>query len=110
MVDVINGLLAQAVPDFMRADGSGLTIPVVLAEPANESGKRKVDVVEPMKGGTGAMLGGDGVDVRDGATSGMATNPIETVESSAAAIILRYGIRPGRPALFVLSLRYTARG
>lgn len=94
MVDVINGLLAQAVPDFMRAAGCGLTIPVVLAEPADETGKRKVDVVEPMVGGTGGMLGMDGVDCRDSATSGMANNPVETVELSAAATILRYGVRP----------------
>ncbi len=94
MVDVINGLLAQAVPEFMRAAGCGLTIPVVLAEPADEAGKRKVDVVEPMVGGTGGMLGMDGVDCRDSSTSGMANNPVETVESSAAATILRYGVRP----------------
>jgi N-methylhydantoinase B len=94
IVDVINGLLAQAVPAFMRAAGCGLIIPVVLAEPPDVNGKRKVDVVEPMTGGTGGMLGMDGVDARDSSTSGMANNPVETVESSAAATILRYGIRP----------------
>lgn len=94
MVDVLNGILAQAVPEFMRAAGSGLIIPVVLAEPPDEEGRRKVDVVEPMIGGTGGMLGQDGVDGRDCSTSGMANNPVETVESSAAATILRYGIRP----------------
>ncbi len=94
MVDVMNGLLAQAVPEFMRAAGCGLIIPVVLAEPADETGKRKVDVVEPMTGGTGGRLGMDGVDARDSSTSGMANNPVETVESSAAITIHRYGIRP----------------
>jgi N-methylhydantoinase B len=94
MVDVMNGLLAQAVPDFVRAAGCGLIIPVVLAEPADEHGKRKVDVVEPMTGGTGGRQGMDGVDGRDSSTSGMANNPVETVEASAGLTILRYGIRP----------------
>jgi N-methylhydantoinase B len=94
MVDVMNGLLAQAAPDFVRAAGCGLIIPVVLAESPDESGKRKVDVVEPMIGGTGGRMGMDGVDGRDSSTSGMSNNPLETVESSAGLTVVRYGTRP----------------
>jgi N-methylhydantoinase B len=92
--DVVSGLLCQAAPDFMRAAGCGLLVPIVLAEPADEEGRRKVDVVEPLSGGTGAALGMDGIDARETSVSGMSNNPIEAVEAAAAVTILRYGIRP----------------
>jgi len=94
MIDVISGMLVQAVPDFMRAAGCGLTIPVVLAEPPDVTGKRKVDVVEPVTGGTGGRLGQDGIDGRDSSTSGMSNNPLESVEAAAALTVHRYGTRP----------------
>lgn len=99
--DVINGVFAQAAPGFMRAAGGGLIAPVVLAEPEDDRGRRKVIVLEPMIGGMGAGLGLEGVDGRDSITGGMQNNPIESVESAAEVTILRYGIRsdsggPGR--------------
>ena len=55
--DVINGLLCQAVPDFIGAAGCGLLVPIVLAEPPDETGHRKVDVVEPLTGGQELLAG-----------------------------------------------------
>jgi N-methylhydantoinase B len=69
-------------------------VPIVLAEPPGADGKRKVDVVEPLSGGSGAGKGIDGIDARESAVSGMSNNPIESVEIGAAVTILRYGIRP----------------
>lgn len=92
--DVVNGLLCQAVPDFMRAAGCGVLVPIVLAEPADEYGRRKVDVVEPLSGGTGAGRGLDGIDGREASVSGMSNNPVESVEASAAVTVIRYGLRP----------------
>jgi len=99
--DVINGVFAQAAPQFMRAAGGGLIAPVVLAEPQDDAGRRKVIVVEPMIGGMGAGFGLEGVDGRDSITGGMQNDPIETLEAAADVTILRYGIRadsggPGR--------------
>ena len=94
MIDVVGGLLAQAVPDFMRTAGCGVLIPVVLAEPPDPTGKRKVDVVEPVTGGSGGGPGLDGVDARDNSSGGMANNPLETVEAAAGLTVKRYGIRP----------------
>lgn len=94
VMDLITGLLAQAAPDFVRAAGSGLLIPVVLAEPPDERGVRKVDVIEPMPGGTGGRFGHDGVDGRDPGISGLSNNPVETVESSGGVTLHRYGLRP----------------
>lgn len=92
--DVVTGLLCQAVPDFMRAAGCGVLVPIVLAEPADEWGRRKVDVVEPLSGGTGAGFGLDGIDGRESSVSGMSNNPVESVEASAALTVIRYGLRP----------------
>jgi N-methylhydantoinase B len=94
VMDVLNGILAQATPDFIRAAGCGITLPIVLAGPENNEGARQVLVVQLLSGGTGAMKGGDGIDARDPGTSGMANNPIESVESSAPVEIIRYGVRP----------------
>jgi N-methylhydantoinase B len=92
-MDVLNGILAQAVPDFIRAAGCGIVVPVVLGGPENEEGNRQVLVVQLLTGGTGAMSGSDGIDGRDPGTSGMANNPVESVESAAPVKILRYGLR-----------------
>ena len=88
-----SGLLCQAVPDFMSAAGCGLLVPIVLAEPADAAGRQRIDVIEPLTGGTGASKGVDGVDARETSVSGMSNNPVEAVESSAAVRIIRYGIR-----------------
>ena len=90
--DVESGLLCQAVPDFMRSAGCGVLVPIVLAEPTDAMGKRKVDVVEPLTGGTGAGRGIDGIDARECSVSGMSNNPIKSVEANANVTILRYEI------------------
>lgn len=94
ILDVLNGALAQALPDYMPACSGGVIIPVVLAEPEDERGRRNVIVVEPMVGGMGARLGADGVDGRDSSTANLGNNPLETVEAGARIRILSYALRP----------------
>jgi N-methylhydantoinase B len=94
IIELVNGLLAKAVPDYMPAGSGGIIIPVVFAEPEDETGRRNVIVVEPMTGGTGARLGADGADGRETSTGNMANNPLETVETSAAITVLHYTLRP----------------
>jgi N-methylhydantoinase B len=92
-LDVINGALAQALPDFMPACSGGVIIPVVLAEGEDTEGRRNVIVVEPMVGGMGARRGADGVDGRDSSTANLGNNPIETVEAGAGILIEDYALR-----------------
>ena len=54
--DAIFGALAQALPEIIPACGAGLYAPLVFAQPDFEEGGVKVIVLEPMTGGTGAML------------------------------------------------------
>lgn len=91
--DVLNGAFGKALPDVMPAASSGTVIPVVMAEPDGKGGRR-VQVIEPMIGGTGARLGRDGVDGRDSGISNLANNPVETVEAELGVEILHYRLRP----------------
>ncbi len=92
--DVLNGALAQALPDFMPGTPGGNIVPIVLVEPDDGGGKRRVTVIQFMVGATGGRRGSDGVDGRDPSFTNMANNPIETIEAEASAIVWEYGIRP----------------
>ncbi|CUX70132.1 MULTISPECIES: hydantoinase B/oxoprolinase family protein [Agrobacterium] len=91
--DVLNGAFGKALPNVMPAASSGTVIPVVMAEPDGRGGRR-VQVIEPMIGGTGARSGRDGVDGRDSGISNLANNPVETVEAELGVEIEAYALRP----------------
>lgn len=91
--DLLNGALAKAVPELMKAPSGGVTVPVVFSEPLPESGGRKVLVMEPMVGGSGGRFGNDGVDGRDSGIANLANNPIESVEQSCSVRVKAYAVR-----------------
>jgi N-methylhydantoinase B len=90
--DVLNGALAAALPDFMPGTPGGNIVPMVLVEPDEGEGRRRVTVIQFLVGATGARQDGDGVDGRDPSFTNMANNPIETVEAEASAIVREYGV------------------
>jgi N-methylhydantoinase B len=97
--DVVSGALIQAAPRLLPAASSGLVVPVVFAERID--GGTRVQVVEPMVGGTGARYGADGIDGRDSGISNLSNNPVEIVEAGVGVRVLRYALRqdsggPGR--------------
>ena len=101
VMDVIQGALSKAAPQFVPAASSGAITPIVLSEPSSIPGKRNVVVVEPLVGGVGAGPDRDGVDARDVGIANLSNIPIEIVEADAGVIIERYDIRcdsggPGR--------------
>ncbi|MDN3353606.1 hydantoinase B/oxoprolinase family protein [Actinomadura sp. DC4] len=89
--DALGGVLGLAAPSILPAAGSGLVVPVVVAEQGPLG--QNVQVLEPMVGGTGARDGADGVDGRDSGISNLSNNPVETVETEIGVEILRYGLR-----------------
>jgi N-methylhydantoinase B len=91
--DALNGVLGQALPDYMPAASGGTIIPVVVAEPARHGHGQNVQVVEPMVGGTGGRRGRDGADGRDSSISNLSNNPVETVEAETGVEIVHYGLR-----------------
>lgn len=99
--DTVTAALMQAAPDLICAPSSGIVVPIVLAEADSIGGNRNLTVVEPFVGGTGAYLGNDGVDGRDGSMANLNNHPIEVIENDIGLIVREYDIRidsggPGR--------------
>ncbi len=92
--DAIFGALAQAQPDVVPACGAGTITPIVFAE-REAKGRLRVNVLEPMSGGTGGHSCGDGLHARDVVDiANLRNSPVETVERKASVRILGYGLRP----------------
>ncbi|MEW5424809.1 hydantoinase B/oxoprolinase family protein [Amorphus sp. 3PC139-8] len=92
--DAICGALAQAVPNVIPAAGAGYIAPIVFAEPNLERGGLKVNVLEPMVGGTGGHEGGDGLNARDVVDiANLRNSPVEVVENVSGVRILNYSLR-----------------
>lgn len=91
--DTVNAALMKAVPELACAPSSGVIVPIVLAEADTIGGSRSVTVVEPFVGGTGAYLGSDGVDARDGSMANLNNHPLEGIEKDIALIVHEYDIR-----------------
>ena len=92
--DAMVGALLKAAPDKMSAPSCGSGAPFALAEYDAAGAKRDVKVIEPLRGGMGALMGRDGVDARDVTNTNMSNHPIEQVESEAAVIIREWDARP----------------
>ncbi len=90
----INGAIVKALPELMPAPSGGNSMPFALAEYDALGVKRSVQVIEPMRGGMGAMKGQDGVDGRDTSLNNMRNHPVEAVESDMGVIFRNYDIRP----------------
>lgn len=93
--DAIRGALAQALPEIIPAAGAGYIAPIVFTEPDLVKGGLKVNVMEPMVGGTGGHEDGDGLNARDVVDiANLRNSPIEIVESVSGVRILSYALRP----------------
>jgi N-methylhydantoinase B len=89
------GALAQALPDFVPAAGSGTIAPVVFAEPSVSGRGVEVNVLEPLSGGTGGCPVADGLHARDVVDlANLRNSPLEIVESKSSTRVYRYGLRP----------------
>nr|WP_254656206.1 hydantoinase B/oxoprolinase family protein [Ketogulonicigenium vulgare] len=93
LFDATGGALIQAVPELMPAAPGGTMVPFSFAE-VMDDGSRRVEVVQPMRSGMGALNGRDGVDARDNSLNNMRNHPVETVEVESAVLITEYDIRP----------------
>ncbi len=94
LFDCITGAVMKATPDLLPAPSGGSVITVSLAEIAADGFSRVVEVIEPLRCGTGARNGADGTDVRDNNLNNMKNQPIELVEAQTSVRYLEYDIRP----------------
>ncbi len=90
----VNGALLKAHPELVPAPSVGDLIPFALAEYDAGGIKRSVQVIEPMRGGMGAMKGQDGVNGRDTSLNNMRNHPVESVENDMGLIFRNYDIWP----------------
>ncbi len=94
LADAITGALLKADEDLLPVPSGGTSTPFALAEFTPATGQRIVHVIQPTRGGMGALKGQDGVDGRDNSMNNMKNHPLETVEAEAGVIVHTYDIWP----------------
>jgi N-methylhydantoinase B len=94
LFDSITGAVMQATPNLLPAPSGGAIVTVSLSEIGANGYSREVQVIQPLRCGTGARSGCDGTDVRDNNLNNMKNQPIELVEAQSSARIVQYDIRP----------------
>jgi N-methylhydantoinase B len=97
VLDIVMGALAQAVPGVIPAAGAGGIAIVLLAGFDPETGERKVEVAQPLSGGSGARPSKDGIDGVSFAAGFLRNVPNEVLESDMPVLVERYGYRDGSP-------------
>jgi N-methylhydantoinase B len=93
LFDSITGAVMQATPNLLPAPSGGAIVTVSLSEIGANGYSREVQVIQPLRCGTGALSGRDGTDVRDNNLNNMKNQPIELVEAQSSARIVEYDIR-----------------
>ncbi|MEC0332089.1 hydantoinase B/oxoprolinase family protein [Paenibacillus macerans] len=93
LMDVLTGALSRAQENKLPAAGAGQAAIVMLAMTDPVSGGRKVGVIQPICGGSGARPMKDGIDGMDFAVGHLRNIPVETVEADMPVLIERYGLR-----------------
>ncbi|HTV71403.1 MAG TPA: hydantoinase B/oxoprolinase family protein [Rhizobiaceae bacterium] len=94
VMDIIFGALLQAIPDRVPAAGSGQGIMPVYSTPDLSDGSRKVNMLQPLVGGTGARPTCDGYDGTNYSLSFMKNTPVEIIETELDLYVHRYYFVP----------------
>ncbi|MGG4129119.1 hydantoinase B/oxoprolinase family protein [Paenibacillus illinoisensis] len=93
LMDVITGALSKAEVSKVPAAGAGQACIVMMAMTDANDGKKKVGVIQPICGGSGARPMKDGIDGMDFAVGHLRNIPAETVEAEMPVLIEHYGLR-----------------
>ena len=108
IMEMVFGCLSQATdgnisapPEIAKrvpAAGAGLLGVVLIALIDPKSGEIKVNVVQPMWGGSGARPVKDGIDGADFAAGYLRNIPAETSEAEMPMLMRGYGLNSSRPS------------
>jgi N-methylhydantoinase B len=90
--DVLGGAFLTIAPQVMPAAGSGVVIPVVVAE--RRGNGRSSQVATTLFGGFGAAYGLDGHDGKDNSYSVVASNSMESAEAELSIHVVSYRLLP----------------
>ncbi|MFC3747693.1 hydantoinase B/oxoprolinase family protein [Paenibacillus sp. GCM10012306] len=93
VMDVLTGAMSKAQGDKLPAAGAGQACIVMLAITDPVTGRKKVGVIQPICGGSGARPMKDGIDGMDFAVGHLRNIPAEAVEAEMPILIEKYGLR-----------------
>jgi N-methylhydantoinase B len=88
--DVVLGALSEAVPDRIPAAGAGQASIVLLSHLDAQTGQYKVNVLQPMQGGSGGRPTKDGIDGVNFSAGSLRNVPTESIELEAPVLVKRY--------------------
>lgn len=94
VMDATFGALVQALPREVPAAGSGQGLLPVISMPSFHDGRRRVNILQPMIGGTGARSGADGYDGTHYSLGFMKNTPVEIIETDMDILVHHYGYVP----------------
>jgi N-methylhydantoinase B len=94
VLDTVLGALARALPGRIPAAPAGGISPVVVSVADPRSGRRHVQVVEPMLGGGGGRPTMDGIDAADSTAGYLRNTPVESIEAEVPIVVRRYHLIP----------------
>ncbi len=94
VLDAVLGALAQALPGRIPAAPAGGISPVVVSVLDPLTGRRHVQVVEPMLGGGGGRPTMDGLDAADSTAGYLRNTPVESIEAEVPIVVRRYHLIP----------------
>ena len=94
VLDAVLGALAQALPGSIPAAPAGGISPVVASVLDPWTGRRQVQVVEPMLGGGGGRPTMDGLDAADSTAGYLRNTPVESIEAEVPIVVRRYHLIP----------------
>ncbi|MBI3708811.1 MAG: hydantoinase B/oxoprolinase family protein [Proteobacteria bacterium] len=90
VMDATFGALVQAIPDQVPTAGSGQGLLPVISMPAMADGTRKVNILQPLVGGTGARPASDGFDGTSYSLGFLRNTPVEIIEAEMEVLVHRY--------------------
>jgi N-methylhydantoinase B len=90
--EVSMGPLSRLDPPYIPAAGGGMFAPVLIACPDPQSGELKVNVAQPLAGGSGARASKDGIEGAE-FSSFIRNIPIEVLETEMPVEVVRYALR-----------------
>src|SRR5581483_4628970 len=88
--DSVLGALSQAVPERILAAGAGQVAIVLLSHLDPHTGAYKVNVLQPMQGGSGGRPTKDGIDGVNFSAGSLRNVPTEAIELEAPVFVTRY--------------------
>jgi N-methylhydantoinase B len=88
--DSVLGALSQAVPERIPAAGAGQVAIVLLSHLDPHTGAYKVNVLQPMQGGSGGRPTRDGIDGVNFSAGSLRNVPTEAIELEAPVFVRRY--------------------